>query len=488
MIGKLPPTSKEGHISQFLVRPIDYLSYRLCLFLSGRLVFTCAAAGPILAFLVWQHDFLLWPADLTTFACFLLSLVLSALLQFFMSYVMAMLAFWVLEISSFIFALLACQRLLGGQMFPIDILPKGNREYSLVHSVPLPIFFPRQHLLGPADRKRAGARIVHSTRLGRAGLVSGAFLLGARPAQLCSGGRLKAWIPNPKIELWLEPRPIGSRWIFPESAPSRFSAKPLRYAEVYCALVKNSVTRDLTFKINFFFWILVELLWFALQLAFNDVIYGQTESIGTWVEWEVVMLIGASHFIQQLFQALFLVNCTVLSDLVHSGKFDFLLLFPMNTRFLVSCRQIDLSGFVGAACGLGVVVYAAQQLHLSPSFTQVSGFALLCVAAILVHYSLMFLMATTSFWTVRAQGIMMAYYNLFSIARLPDVIFRGTSKVIFTLAIPMLLVSNVPVKVLAKKLDSPAEIVLLLVMSVICFLFSKLIWHIALRHYTSASS
>jgi ABC-2 type transport system permease protein len=45
---------KECHISQFLVRPIDYLGYRLCLFLSGRLVFTLAAAGPVLAVLVWQ--------------------------------------------------------------------------------------------------------------------------------------------------------------------------------------------------------------------------------------------------------------------------------------------------------------------------------------------------------------------------------------------------------------------------------------------------
>jgi len=274
----------------------------------------------------------------------------------------------------------------------------------------------------------------------------------------------------------------------PQTPSFSFSRQPLRYAKVYCALVKNSVTRDLSFKINFLFWILVELLWFALQLAFNNVIYMQTESIGTWVQWEVVMLIGASHLIQQLFQALFLVNCTVLPDLVHSGRFDFLLLFPINTRFLVSCRQIDLSGFVGATCGFGVVVYAAHKLQLSPSITQVSGFILLCLAAILIHYSFMFLMAATSFWTVRAQGIMMAYYNLFSIARLPDVVFRGTSRVFFTLVIPMLLVSNVPVKVLANKLDSTAEIVLMLVMSVICFLFSKLIWSIALRHYTSASS
>jgi len=139
---------KEGHISQFLVRPIDYLGYRLCLFLSGRLVFTLAAAGPVLAFLVWQQNYFLPPVNPTTFACFLLSLVFSALLQFFMSYVMAMLAFWVLEISSFVFALLACQRLLGGQMFPIDILPPGLTGILLFTPFPYQSFFPASIYLG----------------------------------------------------------------------------------------------------------------------------------------------------------------------------------------------------------------------------------------------------------------------------------------------------------------------------------------------------
>jgi ABC-type uncharacterized transport system permease subunit len=62
-----------------------------------------------------------------------------------------------------------------------------------------------------------------------------------------------------------------------------------------------------------------------------------------------------------------------------------------------------------------------------------------------------------SFWTVRAQGMVMAYYNLFSVTRIPDAAFRGAGRVIFTLAVPMLLVANVPVKVLLQKLDSPAE-------------------------------
>jgi ABC-2 type transport system permease protein len=100
----------------------------------------------------------------------------------------------------------------------------------------------------------------------------------------------------------------------------------------------------------------------------------------------------------------------------------------------------------------------------------------------------MFLLASISFWTVQAQGIVWAYYNLFNIARLPDAAFKGLFKVFFTFAIPMLLVSNVPVKVLVQKLSSPAEIALLLVMSLLCFGASELFWRVSVRRYTSASS
>src|SRR3984957_17591633 len=121
-----------------------------------------------------------------------------------------------------------------------------------------------------------------------------------------------------------------------------------RYAGVYLALWKNSVAREMSFKSNFILWIIVELLWFGLQLSFVGVLFSQTSSIGTWSAWQVVLLTGASNFIQQIYQAFFLVNCTNLSELVRTGKMDFLLLLPINTRFIVSLRQVDLGAFVNA--------------------------------------------------------------------------------------------------------------------------------------------
>lgn len=261
-----------------------------------------------------------------------------------------------------------------------------------------------------------------------------------------------------------------------------------RYLRIYAALWQNSVTRETMFKGNFLLWIVVETLWFAMQLCFISVLYLHTNEIGTWTKWQVVMLIGGSQFIQQTFQAFFLINCTNLSELVRTGKLDFLLLLPVNTRFVVSFRQVDLGAFVNALLGAAVMAYAARHLPITLTPAHVLGFLALCLAGILIHYSLMFLLATISFWTVRAQGIVWGYYNLFNIARLPDDAFHGVFRAVFTFAIPMLLVSNVPVRLLVDKLSSPGPLLLLILMSLLCFTVSELGWRASIRRYTSASS
>src|SRR5438067_10971490 len=114
---------KDGNISQFLLKPIDYLSYRLCLFGAGRLMYTAVAFLPVTLFIVYQRNVFVLPANSSTVGWFIVSLVLTGLLQFFSSYAMALLAFWVLEVSTFIFILFAFEYIAGGHLFPLDILP-----------------------------------------------------------------------------------------------------------------------------------------------------------------------------------------------------------------------------------------------------------------------------------------------------------------------------------------------------------------------------
>ena len=139
---------KDGNISQFLLKPIDYLTYRLCLFGAGRLIYTTVAILPVTLFIFFQRQYFTLPADAATFGWFLLSLVMTGLLQFFMSYTMALLAFWVLEVATFIFILFAFEYIAGGHLFPLNILPPVVAQVLNLTPFPYLLFFPVSIYLG----------------------------------------------------------------------------------------------------------------------------------------------------------------------------------------------------------------------------------------------------------------------------------------------------------------------------------------------------
>jgi ABC-2 type transport system permease protein len=139
---------REGNISQFLLKPVDYLWYRLCLFFSGRIAFISMACVPLAIFIFCFRNYFVAPAGETAMLVFPVSIVLTALLQFFMSYAMAMLAFWLLEISTFIFILFAFEYIASGHMFPLDVLPGALKHILFFTPFPYQMYFPVSLYMG----------------------------------------------------------------------------------------------------------------------------------------------------------------------------------------------------------------------------------------------------------------------------------------------------------------------------------------------------
>jgi ABC-2 type transport system permease protein len=141
---------KDGNISQFLLKPIDYLGYRLSLFLSGRVTYMLVAALPLAVFVLCLKRYFTLPASWTALGAFAVSTLMTALLQFFMSYTMALLAFWVLEVSTFIFILFAFEYIASGHLFPLDILPRGLADVLAFTPFPYQLYFPISIYMGKA--------------------------------------------------------------------------------------------------------------------------------------------------------------------------------------------------------------------------------------------------------------------------------------------------------------------------------------------------
>ena len=114
---------REGQINALLTKPMSYLAYRFSIFLSGRLVYTFVTLPPIaLLFLYFRH-YVVLPTDPLVYVLTTVSILMAAFIQFFITYSLAMFAFWILEISTIVFIVYSFEYFLGGQMFPIDIMP-----------------------------------------------------------------------------------------------------------------------------------------------------------------------------------------------------------------------------------------------------------------------------------------------------------------------------------------------------------------------------
>jgi ABC-2 type transport system permease protein len=262
-----------------------------------------------------------------------------------------------------------------------------------------------------------------------------------------------------------------------------------RYLEIYGIMLRNSLIRELSFKTNFILWMVVEVLWFCGQIAFFSIIFGQVDRIGDWSKWEVVLLVGTHQMISQLFQAFFFTNISNIPELVRTGRLDSMLVLPIDSQFAVSSKQFGLDSALNAALGGVVVLVSLSKLNVTPAAGTVLLYLVAVGFGVAVHYSIMLALAAVSFWIVRAQGLVYGYFNFLQIARYPDVIFPRVFRFIFGWIVPVVIVANIPARLLIKPLGQPAWLMLhLVVAGSVAFCLSRVFWRFALRHYSSASS
>ncbi|PTX92666.1 ABC-2 family transporter protein [Opitutus sp. ER46] len=139
---------RNGLINQFLLKPINYFGYRLSIFAAARLVSGALILIPLVLALPVLHESLTYPLDWWRFGLGVPAMFLSALIQFSIAYCFGMLSFWFLEIQGFVILSYAIESVLGGQMFPLDLLPAW--AYGIARYLPFyyQMYFPGAILSG----------------------------------------------------------------------------------------------------------------------------------------------------------------------------------------------------------------------------------------------------------------------------------------------------------------------------------------------------
>jgi ABC-2 type transport system permease protein len=270
-----------------------------------------------------------------------------------------------------------------------------------------------------------------------------------------------------------------------------------RYARVFGVFARNSLVRDMTFRANFIIDCVSSLSWVLMNIGFYLLIFQYTTEIGVktgWHEPQFFIFLATTMFINSAVQAFFMPNASEFSELIRTGSLDFALLKPIDTQFLISLQKIEwssLSNFVAAAV---MLVYSLGRLDYAPSLAQCVLYPayLACGAALL--YSLMIVLASLSVWLGRNQSLYDFWFYITTFSRYPMEIYDGpiggVLRQAFTFAIPVLIVVNVPARMLAWPLqDQSWPLAFYAALATLASLAaSRWIFQQALGSYRSASS
>lgn len=245
--------------------------------------------------------------------------------------------------------------------------------------------------------------------------------------------------------------------------------------------------RTLEFRSEVISWSIQSIIWALLALAITDLIFGQVDSIAGWTRNEAMALsLTGSMFISFLWWNVF-PSMLRLVETIRTGDFDFYLLRPVNSRFLISISRFGFDNYPRVLVTVILLIGLIVKQSMPVSFLSIISFIGLFLLGSVIFYCLFLIIATLSFWLTQMEELAHLFDTILTMGRYPTDIFQSWLKIIFFYLIPMVFVATFPVRALFGR--GGIELVLQgFALAVIFFVASQWFWNFALRRYSSASS
>jgi len=278
------------------------------------------------------------------------------------------------------------------------------------------------------------------------------------------------------------------------------------YFRVFLTFVRNSLVRDMMFPANFVIESISSFGWVMMNVGFYLLIFKYTSQINSgntageaWDKYQFFVFIATSMFINSIVQMFFMTNADEFSELIRTGGLDFALLKPIDTQFLISLRKVEWASLANFLVAAALMAYALPHVEgFQLTAWRVFAYLVYVAGGIGILYSLTIVLAAASVWLGRNTSIYDFWFYITNFSRYPREIYSGRwgypLQWSFTFLIPVLVVVNVPARIIACPLrgGSVSENWLLpvfaLFATVASFLLSRWIFQRALHSYRSASS
>ncbi len=261
----------------------------------------------------------------------------------------------------------------------------------------------------------------------------------------------------------------------------------IRYLKLYLRFIEFSFGKAMEFRVDFYFRVFMDLVFYAVQFGFFKIIFLHSGSIGGWNEQQAMIFIGAFITIDAIQMTVFANNSWVLPQLINKGDLDYYLVRPVSSFFMLNLRDFAFNSMLNLLMTFGFLSWAIYSYSEPLGFLRVFNLIILLFNGTLIFQFMRLLFILPVFWTHSSRGFDGMFWSLAKFSERPHGIYKGALRLLLFSIIPAVAIASVPTQTLF--VDDPQPLTLYCVgIMFLTYLAVKLMWSFALRSYSSASS
>jgi len=244
---------------------------------------------------------------------------------------------------------------------------------------------------------------------------------------------------------------------------------------------------ELAYRANFFIQLFESLLELATSIAGLAVIFTYTDRLGGWMPDQVLALVGVFFLVGGAIRFVLQPSLEQLIESVRDGTLDFTLVKPEDAQLVASIQRVEIWKLTDVVLGIGVLAVALSRMGEHVGLVQGTQFAAAFLAGGIIVYSFWILLATSAFWLVRVENILVVFQSMYEAGRWPVSIYPGWLRFALTFVVPVGFAVTVPAQALAGHLTWPV-VGGAAALAAGLFIVARVVWRLGLRRYQGASS
>ena len=244
----------------------------------------------------------------------------------------------------------------------------------------------------------------------------------------------------------------------------------------------------LAYRGDFFLSVVTTVVATVFGIAVVWLIFGRVPDLLGWSFYEILFLYGFSLLPMSLFNMLSINLYYFGQTYIVEGKFDRILLRPLNSLFQILFEQFRLEAAGDTVLGVFLVVACAGKLNFPLGIPEWLFLIAAAVCGCTIYLSIFLMLTSVSFWMEDRVGVIPPVYNMLTFGRYPLDIYNPFIKFFLSWIVPFGFATFYPTASLLKQETYRFHAFLIPVVTAVFLTLAILAWNRGVRNYSSTGS